>query len=391
MPGRPGRSGVANVLFGPGGQAMATFLHTVGAIGYLAGIAFFIGWRRSLHRSHHNPSVLATGAALTYVSIAANLLGGFIRTYAPGHPGLYDLFDEPWVMLMTIKHLALFAGIGAAVYLFEIIAPRLKKRFDDGGLDDASQRSGRWATRTVVLSIVLAGVLGGVTTVIPIGEEADEDGGSAGTAPPEPFTGTTLSFDGSATSGSPDSGTFHVAEGATRLEAVLTGGDVGGALPIPFQMTLTITDPIGAQQSDTTPQTGERTASVAVDGPLAGPWTYQITTDAGAEAPWSLAIDIAGQEVLEGEVTIAAGEAFEIEVDAQEGGQLHWDWSADAALDWSIHSHSDHGVEMLEQGRTDSDSGTLTAQHAGDHGLLWEAAEETVLTYRVWGDFEADG
>ncbi len=287
---------MASALFSAPGVALATFLHTLGAIGYLAGIAFFIGWSRSLHRGHHAPSVLATGAALTYVSVAANLIGGFLRTYQPGHPSLTAIFTEPWVLLMAIKHVALFAGIFAAVWLFEIEAPRMRKALATGTLTEMPHFRPRAMAVTVVLSIVVAAVLGGVSAVVGIGpdEAADpiEDDGhgnmTAGPAGPYHFEGI-VSTD---PQGGVTSGTFDVPDGIVRIEARLVG--VSGVPVNPAQYELTLRDATGAGTTGTTSgqdPAGPRQIDLSVGAPFAGQWTYEVR-GTGIDARWTLDITL---------------------------------------------------------------------------------------------------
>lgn len=269
---------------------MASFLHTIGAIGYLAGIAFFIGWARSLRRGHHSPSVLATGAALTYVSIFANLVGGFLRTYQPGHPSLTALFDEPWVMVMTIKHIALFAGIFAAVWLFEIEAPRMMRAKKAGTLRQLKDTRPRAMASVVILSIIVAAVLGGVSTVVAIGDEP-EPPVETEEPPEDPTEFGPYHFEGQITTGSTSRGTFDVHAGA-NITAVLTVAPAGPFSPA--QATLVLRDPSGAATQGTTPSDPTALGRVIVEVPdaFAGTWTYEVSGDVAFNTDWTLDITL---------------------------------------------------------------------------------------------------
>ncbi len=271
-------------IFTEPGAAIATILHAVGAIGYLAGLGMYVVWQRDMQAGFDNPRTLANAAGATYISILVNLLGGFIRTYQPGHPSLTAFADEPWVVLMVLKHAALFIGIGLAAYLFEVAAPRIRRRAKAG--KSWSAKGPDAAAAGVLASILVAAVLGGVSTVVDIGQPpAPPDM----VPPPLVYEGETHWFNGTVNAGEVDMGSFLVPEQAQSIVATIT---MNGQTIDPNQVTLVLIDPTGAQRSATT-QTLEspKQATLEYDGPMQGRWQFQVRTDA-VQAPWSLVIDV---------------------------------------------------------------------------------------------------
>ncbi len=371
-------------IFSEPGVAIATFLHTFGAIGYLAGIAFYMAWTRALRNGHENPSTLATGAALTYVSILANLVGGFIRTYLPGHPSLTKIAEEPWVVNMAVKHLVLFIGIFAAAWLFEVESQRLRRAFREGRLDDVPAKRGHVMAGIVIGSILVAAVLGGASTVIDIGS-AQPPMTTPPVTPNAPLEVGPYHFEGTITTdpqGGAESGTFTVPPGARSIEAVLTGSS---GLPLdPSQLTLTLRDPTGAATSDTSPQDGNAPRiEMTIDRPLAGTWAFVVRGDVAAATAWALDIEVQqGEMVVEDTVTLAAGSALVIELDMLQGTRFSWNWAASDHVAWEV---SDG--EPVTSSHRDGDTGQHIAGRDGIHTLTWRADADVELTYRIQGAF----
>ncbi len=364
-------------------------MHAVGAIGYLAGIGMYVAWQRSLQGGHDNPKVLANAAGVTYISILVNLLGGFIRTYQPGHPPLVAFFDEAWVALMTIKHVALFAGIIAAAYIFEVAAPRLRRHAKQGR--PLATKGADVAAGSVMATILIASILGGITTVVPIGDAAPIAGPPGGVAV-VPYTGATHWFNGTITSGgNPDTGTFPVPDGATGIDAVLT---VAGQAVDPSQVTLILVDPTGAQRTDTTTGTsGPKTASLSYDEPRIGTWEWRVQGDVAVQSTWSLRIDVPGVPltVVEETVFLRAGEWLEVDTEAAAGIEYAWSWSVDnSEVDWDIHTHA-HGAEVIRSGRGAAGDGTYITPQATDLSFFWEARGDVTLSIRIEGHFQVTG
>lgn len=370
-------------IFSAPGAALATLLHTLGAIGYLGGMGLFIAWRRAIRQGHHNGGTLGTAAALLYVSIAANLLGGFIRTYQPGHPSFSQFFSEPWVAVMVVKHVFLFIGIFAVAYLLELYAPRLRRAWKQGTLDTIRHKTADRMVFAVVLSIVVAAVLGGASTVLLGGASAD-GGDDALVVPSRPVFAADQHFEGVYTTdaqGGTAQGTFEVPADTARIDASFAVASSGLQ---PGQLIIAIIDPTGARTQDAITPTGAPDLDLAIERPVAGLWRYEVSGSA-VQAQWSLDVSFASAvKLMEGTIRIAAGEAFHLDVVADAGTEMAWDWSSSHDVTWAI----ERGDEHLFEEDTGRDAGTYTTPAAGTYTYAWHAEREVTLTYAVWGVYE---
>lgn len=400
---------VASALFSDFGSVVATTLHTAGAIAYLAGLVAYTSWTRHLRQGQHQPTTLALGQVLAYIGILANLMGGFIRTYQPGHPTVWDFGSSGWATVMVLKHVALFVGIGLAVYLFEVVAPRLRRIFKDQGSQALPDHAGRVAVWGVATSIFLAAILGAWTTVLPVGAmepdgTTDMDGGPEA----QPFMGGTFAFAGSAQTGGPTAGTFEVGAGATELVAIFMGiieTPLTNLPTSPFVFTLSLVAPDGTVYSEQTDPTSqgdvagvpvpERRIEMEIDAPEPGSWSFQVSGDAAANGRWELSISVAGPDgfVLADTVHKAAGAGFcEINTEMEEGAVLSWNWSTEPAtpIHFDVHTHFDGEVQYLvDDDAVASHAGNVTATRTGGYSLLWENTSnvDVAITYRVTGDY----
>lgn len=263
------------------GIVIATAFHTLGAIGLLGGLIGYVAWHRHLRRGHHNPHVLAFATFLTYISILVNLLGGFMRTYETGHPHITEFASSSWVRAITIKHAFLFAGMGAAVYLLEAVAPRHLRALRDGKLPESSMTGHSVGVLLVTLGIVVAGVLGAVSTTLPTAQAMPE-----GPAPPVPdaYHNATGTFQSTPLAPGNAGGSFVVPTGMHDIEVALTW-DVPQS-----NLGIQILDPQGTVVKDL-PGTGGRVEGSLGREPAAGTWTYRITSpDSIVNAQWTLAL-----------------------------------------------------------------------------------------------------
>lgn len=398
---------LANVIWSEPGAALATLLHTAGAILYLGGIIAYISWSRAIRRGDHHPNVLALGASLAYLGIAANLLGGFIRTYQPGHPGIASFGSSSWVTVMVFKHLALFAGMVFAVYLFEMVAPRLRKAWKDGSLEPTDRR-GRVPAALVVASILAASVLGAVTTVLDVGADVTgSDGamgdGDAGDEPGTLFETRTYAASGSSTTdptGSPVTGSFDVEDGATTVEAYLYSRSQA-LVASPYVYNLSIVAPDGTTWNAVTDPTGHDVmggeingdVQITVQDPSPGTWQYRVAADAGVQASWELTVSVIGPEGVHliDTVSIAPGDFYEINTVMEEGADMRWEWNEEngTEIPFNVHIHTAAGVDYPVQGEWSSHSGTYIADEDGGVSIMWEAPSggSAVVSYHVWGNF----
>ena len=263
------------------GVVIATAFHTLGAIGLLGGLIGYVAWHRHLRRGHHNPHVLAFATFLTYISILVNLLGGFMRTYETGHPHITEFGTSSWVRAIAIKHVFLFVGMGAAVYLFERVAPRHLKAFRDGQLPEASSTGHGVGVLLVALGILVAAVLGAVSTVLPIAAAQPEPMDEPAVTAYHNATGT---FQSTPLAPGSAGGEFVLPAGLADLDVTLTWSVAQANLGVQ------ILDPTGAIVLDLSGSGGTATDTLG-EAPLPGTWTYRITSpDAVVNTQWTLAI-----------------------------------------------------------------------------------------------------
>ena len=372
------------ILSGKVGGVVASTLHTAGALAFLGGLVAYVVWARAARRGARHPDLLVLGATITYVGILANLFGGFVRTYQPGHPKFWDFGSEPWATVMVIKHAFLFAGMGAAVYLYEVQAPRLAKtQLEHVG------RMERLAVWGAAAAIFVASVLGAVAAVTPIGGMMDVDDGNGEPPLPDPFAGAAHRFHGSITGGPlggvvpPATGTFLVPEGARGLEAVLT-------LDRPATVTLTLRAPDGDTEFDSTDaQDTVPTASVSLPAAAAGTWEYTVSASTAVAAEWDLVVTLEGafEEFVEDTVEVAPGEEATLSIHVPGGRSFTWDWGSSDHVGFTIRAD---GQMLFEPRHTRGESGNLTASSQTTYTLAWANDEDELVSlhYRVWGDFE---
>lgn len=385
------------------GVVIGTALHTIGAIGLLGGLVGYVAWHRHLHQGHHHARVLNTATFLAYVSILINLVGGFMRTYETGHPSITEFATSAWVRAISIKHIFLFVGMGAAVYLFERVAPRHTKAMQEGRLAEEPMTMHTFAVLLVALGIMVAAVLGAVSTVLPVAAMADDGGMGddhdehadalvryanatgqlSGFLPAQPVT-TQGSFEVVAGTRSLNA-TFvwEPAASCLRLSLVAPNGD---PTPGPCE---SVFDPTGIPPATN----GVRTANVA--DPAPGTWTYVIDAQGPVNAQWTLSIAMPTEGAsgsLFATVTVGPGGAYEINTHMPLNGTIHWDWTSTGILHFNVHSHFDGEVQNYVDEDVDDGKDSYTNQRAGGYSLFWtnDGTTPVTLTYEVWGDFTLD-
>lgn len=263
------------------GVYLGSVLHTLGAIAFLGGLVAYLAWHRHLAaRQHHHRAGLEAAMVLTYVAIVVNLLGGFMRTFESGHPRLEQFGESPWVRAIAVKHLFLFAAMGAAVYLFEVVAPRLVKAHKAGTLADPSPAGHRVAVVLVALGIVVAAILGAVTQVVPLVSASDHPEEEMPAAP-DTYANATGQLTSSPLAPATSTGSFQVANGTTHLTATLdwtpTNYNLAGELVGPSGQRVALSGSGGH-------------AAGELPSPAAGSWTYTVRSDLAANAAWTLSV-----------------------------------------------------------------------------------------------------
>jgi hypothetical protein len=383
--------GVANPLQefidSQAGIVLSVSLHTLGAIALLGGLVGYLAWHRHLRHGHHHPAILQAAAFLTYIAIVANLVGGFMRTYETGHPSITQFNESAWVRALAIKHVFLFAAMGAAIVLFERIAPRLIRAFKEGTLTEPRPLGHRVGVVLVGLGILLAAILGAVTQVVPLVEAQPEPDLGHGGHGLVRYANATGQLTSTPLAPGAASGGFQVAEGTAQLAVTLQWS------PATFDLTLRLVPPSGGAV-DVAGSNGR--AEQELVGPVAGSWSYTITSPLAVNAAWTLTVRMAevpaDETVLANRVTIAPGQFYEINMVADRNATLSWAWTTSAAVHFDLHTHFDDEVQYVVEEQTDASSGSYVVQRDGGHSYLWEntGTLPVTLDYRVWGDFELD-
>jgi hypothetical protein len=273
------------------GVVLGSVLHTLGAIAFLGGLVGYIAWHRHLALGHHHRKVLDASAFLTYLAIVVNLLGGFMRTYQTGHPHITQFAESPWVRAIVIKHGFLFLAQGFAVYLFEVVAPRLLRAHKAGTLADPNPLGHRIGVAVVAFGIVLAAILGALTQVVPlVSADAPIDDTHGDMAGMTAYHNATGQLTSSPVRPGQSSGSFVVPNGTHQLRAILEW------TPTQYDLDLLLTAPSGAQTAEAGSQ---GTLEAQVDAPEVGTWTYTITSDLAVDAAWTLSVSLSMAEDAE--------------------------------------------------------------------------------------------
>ncbi|MEA3143191.1 MAG: hypothetical protein QOG31_515 [Thermoplasmata archaeon] len=267
------------------GVATATTMHTLGALGFLAGAVGYLAWHRALRRGHDLGGLLRASAFATYLSIAVNLLGGFFRTYESDHPRLGQIAGSAWVQAIAVKHLFLFAAMGAAIVLFERTVPRLRRAAADGTLPQVSRTPHRVAASIVLGGIAVAALLGSVSQVLPLLPAAPSHEPVAHDETRiENFTGTLA---GTPLMPAKGGGAFVVPQNATTLRFSIDAGTGPGTTGT----TIALIGPDGGSQAMGTP------SFVVLLHPAPGAWRFELESPAAAGTAWTAQAKITVQVV----------------------------------------------------------------------------------------------
>lgn len=264
------------------GVVLGTTLHTLGAIGLLGGLIGYIAWHRHLGKGHHHGNALALATFLTYFAIVINLVGGFMRTYETGHPHLDQFGTSAWVRAIALKHLFLFAGMGAAVFLFEVVAPRHLRAHREQRLEQVSQTGHRLGVLFVVLGIVVAAVLGAVSSVIALPSDDAPDDHDVHSA--DAFHNATGQLTSTPLTPGTATGTFTVPANSTDLVVALRW------TPTVANLVILLEASPGGQDLRIGGGNGAADGALG-SAPAPGTWTYTISSsDPVVNAAWQLVL-----------------------------------------------------------------------------------------------------
>lgn len=94
----------------------------------------------------------------------------------------------------------------------------------------------------------------------------------------------------------------------------------------------------------------------------------------------------------EGSPTVAPGRFAEVNLQLKAGDTIGWDWSADGALHFDIHTHLDGDVQLRVQEENRSSRGSYEAPQDGGYSFLWanRGQQPVALQYAVHGDGSID-
>jgi hypothetical protein len=144
---------------------LSTMLHSLGALAWVLGTVAWAVWRRTLWEGHNAGRIKRLSDVSTIAAIAANFLGGTLRLFQPGHPGLENLGSDAWVQLIFVKHIALVGAVVLSVWMHWRLGPRILASFVAGRPDTRTESWARIAPWLVLSAIALAAILGAASTV----------------------------------------------------------------------------------------------------------------------------------------------------------------------------------------------------------------------------------
>ncbi len=371
-----------------GGVVLANTLHTLGAIGFLGGIVLYLSWYRGLTSGSSELMRLRNAAFATYLSLALNFLGGAMRMYQSGHPSLSAIGTSQWVQVLFVKHLFLIAAGVAAVVLFERVGPRLHRMAANDAARQSANRAQATLAGSVVVAIVLAGLLGAVTTVSDLGTGGPTlVGPDMDHAEREPlYYNSTNRLTTSLVTDRPAQTTFVVPAGYAVVTTTLTWDG-------PQTLRLQLLDPEGNPAGQAEEVAGR--VRIAASFPAPGIWTASVSSDLAVDVPYTLAtkVDPASDHtnILIDTVTLNPGVFYEINTEMELDAVLNWDWhiTQGQPVHFDVHTHFDGEAQYLVDESVAEHEGNVTAHRKGGYSLLWqnEGATPLTLEYRVWGDF----
>lgn len=387
----PDAGPIQQFIDGAHGAFVATILHWVGALAFMAGVALlviFLAHRRRDPALAERSPVLP--AALILGGIVLNLVGGFMRLWASDHPGLSDIGHSRWVQALATKHAALVLGMGASVLLLAAATPAVRARVK--GLAALLTPSRTEAlTAVAVLAIAAATIVGAlVTTIVPLAPA-----GAASRGFPELDAGdlawervSAFNFSGRLTGTPVQSGTTEhaltVPSGATQASLTLAWMTAAAELSIELR------DPAGTPvEAEVEGGTGQILATLT--DPAPGTWTIMVSSQRSIDEPYRLTAQIAATVRASGRyeqtIDVPAGEPIEIEIELPPGGRVRYDYylaSGDGAS-FGVHNDAPGG----DASTTDEPTATGRIEDAagGHYGILLGSAGGAKAGVRLVGEF----
>lgn len=359
----------------------ATSLHSLGALGILAGLALFLMYRGRWMRDAPRTALRKTLTWTTYGSIVANLAGGFMRTYLPEHPTLKDFAVSPWVQVITIKHVFIFAAMAGLLLLVHKVIPAMEQVAPKKRTSSEPALLQQVSVVLVLAGLIAASIMGAQAQITDLGDGFDDNrpqGHDASMDAGGFQTQGTLT--GSPLNPASSTGKMQVPSQAVFLDVETTWA--GSA----SQAAFAFTDPTGTVYEL---QGDDDARFLAVPGE----WTYTVEASFAASEAWELSVDFVGigtGQLLDQAVLVGPDRFYEINTIAEQGIEICWLWSSAADVEFDLHTHFDGQLEYLYQETTHADRGCYTTQREGGHSLLWYngGSPSVAVDLRVWGDFE---
>lgn len=391
--------GLAGFLGSDHGALVATVLHWLGALLFVAGVLTLLV--QIAHRRREGgpggPDTLAErspalAAALILAGIALALIGGFMRLLVPSHPTLDHLTTSTWVQALFTKHMGLVLGMGSSVVLLAAATPLLAHRFP------ALQRATRPQATEVLgaialLGIAMATILGAVATTVAVPGEAPAMAVEFPALKPADL-GTQRTLWSNATgaiTGTP----AQAGEAVQALEVPPDTREVRFDLAWASQaaaLRLEVLDPDG-QPADIQPATAATRVAGVLAAPAPGTWTVRVLADRAVAEEYQLAIALDVEQRFtsrfEGTLEVPAGEPVEMLLRLPAGGRFRYDYALamGGGLTFSVH-RDEPAEDTVPASEGPAGNGTVVSADGGDYGLVLASADGAAVALRLVGVFE---
>lgn len=399
-----------------GGNVLATFLHTFGALLFTAGLFLYVYQARLVKNARGRdiaPSLrlLPLAHVLNLSGIGMNGLGGLMRLYQSDHPGLDQMGDSLWVQVIFVKHLFLIVGVGLAAFL--TLRTHLLAQSDHAPRNffPETQRITTLAAASFA-TIIVASVLGAIASSAPLpAAEGTEGAGQALSVPVDANLGssttTVISYanasgfiTGSLVQPGRASSSLPVPAGATEVWAELAWRNSTRS----SILDLVLQGPDGSPVPDQKKTWGPARVVVVVESSQPrGNWQAIVTTTRAVNEAYNLV-----GRVTQGPVPTSYEQTFFVNPDAaasfveinllmKVGQRFEYTWEvveSPASVDFNIHLHIDNQVLYPVRGSWNRHGGEYTHNESRTEGvsLMWEnpSTEPLKVHCRIVGDFKVD-
>lgn len=396
-----------------GGNVLATFLHTFGALLFTAGLFLYVYQARLIKhaRLQVTPSLrlLPLAHILNLSGIAMNGLGGLMRLYQSDHPRLDQVGSSLWVQVIFVKHLFLIVGVGLAAFL--TLRTHLLAQSDEAPQNffPETRRITTFAAASFA-TIIVASVLGAIASSAPLpAAQGMEGSGQALSFPVDMGSGTETVITYANASGfisgtmvqpGRASSSLAVPAGTTEVWVELTWRNSTRSSLLDLTLHGPDGKPVGGQKKTW----GPARVMVVVDANATeGTWQAVVTTTRALNEDYNLV-----GRVTQGPVPTSYEQTFFVNPDAaasfveinlrmKVGQRFHYAWQvveSPASLDFNIHLHIDGQVLYPVRGSWNRHGGEYEHNETRTDGvsLMWEnpSTESVKVHCRIVGDFKVD-